>query len=394
MLVAYVTPFGVRDGSASAQRIFGMARTFQQAGHQVVIGAGDHPGLRAAASGPDDASETHALGELPPADWRAPQKALRVLSWGGPTVRWLDRMQPQPDAIVVYGGSTPYMRRLIPWCRARAIPIVVDAVEWYESSHLPGGALGPFSLTNALAMRWYYPKARNVIAISRFLEHHYEERGCLVVRVPPTRDVGRTPVRLDERQGPLRLAYAGVPGRKDLIDRVVQGVIEINRGHPVPHVEFTIAGPSADDVMSMPSLRATGFKALPPWLTAYGRISPPEVNALLRGADFMPLLRPRERYSAAGFPTKVTESLAAGTPIICNLTGDLADYLVDGHEALLCSDSSSASFADALERAVALPVAQRTAMRMHARRRAEASFDYHNYVGEVERFLRSLRLPG
>lgn len=393
VLIAYVTPMKFPDDSAGGQRMLGMARTFQLAGHQVVIGTGDPPGLQATGPSADQTLETHALGELPPAGWSKPRKALRQLSWGARTIGWLDRMQPQPDVVIVYGGSTPYMRRLIPWCRTRGIPIVVDAVEWYESSHLPGGALGPSSLSNALAMRRYYPKARNVIAISRFLQRHYEERGCLVVRVPPTRDVARTPVRLEERSGPLLLAYAGVPGRKDLIDRVIQGVVDVNLGHPLPRAEFAIAGPSVGDVMSMPSLRATRLKTLPPWLQVHGRVSSPKVNTLLRGADFMPLLRPRERYSAAGFPTKVTESLAAGTPIICNATSDLADYLTDGREALLCGDSSPASFAETLERAVVLPIAQRTAMRVHARSRAEASFDHHNYVGDVERFLSSLRLP-
>jgi glycosyltransferase involved in cell wall biosynthesis len=284
------------------------------------------------------------------------------------------------------------MRRLIPWCRSRAVPIIVDAVEWYKSSHLPGGMLGPFSVSNALAMRRYYPKARNVIAISRFLEQHFEERGCNVVRVPPTRDVAGTTVRLEERPGSLRLAYAGVPGRKDLLDNIVQGIININRGHPEPRAELAIAGPSVSDVMSMPALRATGLRSLPPWLMCHGRMSPEGVNALLRGADFMPLLRPYERYSMAGFPTKVPESLAAGTPVICNLTSDLADYLADGREALLCGDSSATSFAETLERAIALSIRQRTDMRVHARRRAEASFDYRNYVGDIERFLGSLRL--
>lgn len=371
-----------------------MARTFQLAGHQVIIGAGDRQAQQSPCSSKTDALETHALGELPAAGWTRPQKALRQLSWGARTVQWLDRMTPQPDVVIVYGGSTPYMLRLIPWCRTRAIPIVVDAVEWYESSHLPGGALGPFSLSNALAMRRYYPKARNVIAISRFLERHYEERGCRVVRVPPTRNVSRTPTRLNERLGVLRLAYAGVPGRKDLIDRVIQGVADANRGHSSPRVEFAIAGPTINDIMRMPSMRATGLTTLPPWLTVHGRLNPQEVNALLRDADFMPLLRPRDRYSAAGFPTKVTESLAAGTPIICNATSDLADYLADGREALLCADSTSASFAEALERGVALSIHQRTAMRVHARNRAEASFDYHKYVGDVDCFLDSLRLPG
>jgi glycosyltransferase involved in cell wall biosynthesis len=93
------------------------------------------------------------------------------------------------------------------------------------------------------------------------------------------------------------------------------------------------------------------------------------------------------RYSTAGFPTKVVESLASGTPVICNITSDLGEHLVDGREAIICPDRSRASLIAAFERAMLLSSEERHRMRLAARRRAEEAFDYRNFTETMGDFL-------
>ena len=62
-----------------------------------------------------------------------------------------------------------------------------------------------------------------------------------------------------------------------------------------------------------------------------GRVPRPVVLQTLQETDFTVLIRDASlRYAKAGFPTKVVESLMSGTPVICNLSSDLDEYLVDG----------------------------------------------------------------
>jgi len=105
------------------------------------------------------------------------------------------------------------------------------------------------------------------------------------------------------------------------------------------------------------------------------------------------LLRPPARYAQAGFPTKVVESLALGTPVICNLTSDLGNYIHDGAEGIVCADYQPEDLVAALERALALSVEQRAAMRAAARARAEAAFDYRQYAAPLADFLARIGVP-
>ena len=84
---------------------------------------------------------------------------------------------------------------------------------------------------------------------------------------------------------------------------------------------------------------------------------------LIKDADFVPLLRPQiVRYAQAGFPTKVPESLSLGTPIICNLTSDLGDFIRDESEGIICRDYSIDAFVEALENALTLSPTNRKNM--------------------------------
>ena len=62
----------------------------------------------------------------------------------------------------------------------------------------------------------------------------------------------------------------------------------------------------------------------------HGRIPYAEVKGKVADADFTVRLRPNKRYANAGFPTKVGESMACGTPVIANITSDLGKYIIDG----------------------------------------------------------------
>ncbi len=367
--------------------MLGVALSLQQAGYQVVVGSGETAPLEVTSLGGDNSARQVGyigLGELPPKGASVLQKARQIfLSWGKRTVAWLEAQPIKPTYVVVYGGSAQYMLRLMPWCRKNNIPLIVDVVEWYDPRQLAGGRFGPFNLSAQLALRYLYPRVDGVIAISRLLENHYSKAGRPVVRVPPTLDVGGVKSRTDLGRADgakLRLVYAGTPGKKDLLGNIIAGIEVVDPAGT--GIELVVLGPSPAEVRSL-----LGGRILPRSVQIVGRLGQDEVGGYLAAADFSVLLRESARFSNAGFPSKVVESMAHGTPVIANLAGDIALFLHHGEEGLICNDWSIDAFAKTLREALALSPVELATMRKAARHQAERSFDYRGYSRDLSEFL-------
>jgi glycosyltransferase involved in cell wall biosynthesis len=384
--VAYVGPFGFPEGGAAARRIVGMARTFDSAGFDVVVASGQ--AAAADALGRQDGIAGIALGERDAEHLPRPLRRLRYGLMGRRTCRWLESRTVKPDLVVLYSGYSPYLLRVGRWCRRNGIPFVFDAVEWYSPGSWFEGATSPYYWNIEFAMRALVPRTDGVIAISTWLERYYQEKGIPVVRVPPTLDVQSLEPRLEGVAGkPLRLCYAGTPGAKDDLDSVAGAVLALDPSGE--SVVLDIAGVGPDGVSALPSVRRAG--ATPPALRAHGYVDHASALALVRSADFSVLLRPPGKVAQAGFPTKFVESLAVGTPVIANLTSDLALHLREGVTGIVCEDAGAAAFAAGLRRALHLSSAEVAAMRQASRRHAEAMFDFRHYAGDVSGFVARLQ---
>jgi glycosyltransferase involved in cell wall biosynthesis len=323
------------------------------------------------------------VNELPRNSEGPLSKALQVLvRWGSRTVNWLDRQSSRPSHVVVYGGNAQYMFYLSRWCKRNKVPLIVDVVEWYSPQQLIGGFFGPSHLGVKLALRYQYPRADGIIAISSLLESYYRQRGCRVIRIPPTMDVQNLALKepTDRADDRISLVYAGTPGKKDLLEHVILGVEQVDAAGKL--LELRIVGPTLSQVSELLKNRA-----LPQSVKVLGRLSQQDVSTVLQASDFSVLLRKPKRFAHAGFPTKFCESLANGTPVIANITGDLGTYLRDGHEGLVSPDHSVASFAHTLRRALELSRRDRDAMRSSARLQATQSFDFRRYTEEVDEFF-------
>lgn len=123
-------------------------------------------------------------------------------------------------------------------------------------------------------------------------------------------------------------------------------------------------------------------------LQCLGRMTREEVLNNLQEADFTVLLRQGElRYAKAGFPTKVVESLASATPVICNLTSDLNMYIHDMQNGIIVQECSASEFCKAVKKAMGLSPVQKEKMYGFARKTAEEYFDYEQYKTEIEKLL-------
>ena len=313
-----------------------MAQTICASGLAVKVAAGNQPASRLlslASSSPSSTTGVYyqGLGEYD-RTWSVYQKAAQMMwGFGRRATSWLDEQSSRPCAVFCYGTHLPLLSRLRRWCRSHNVPLICDVVEWYDHSQVLGGRFGPLYWLNEYSLRRVVPQCNGVIVISSLLSDFYQRHGIPVVRIPPTADLQeqffQTIARNDARQR-IELVYSGVPGkRKDSLGNAIHGLAMVDP--EARHFRLRIVGPSEKWIRRMVmGLPLKGVECL-------GHQSHRQTLEVVGDSDFSVLLRPRKRFADAGFPTKVVESLACGTPVICNLTSDLGDYIRHGIEGVV-----------------------------------------------------------
>ena len=194
-------------------------------------------------------------------------------------------------------------------------------------------------------------------------------------------------VRLRERCGRFSWSISAIldekAGWKELLGDMIRAVAIVAREGG--RLDFRIYGPSPGVVAEL-----FGSKELPPGIRVMNKLPHADVPRMLQQADFSLILRRPTRLARAGFSTKFCESLANGTPVITNITGDMGEYMSDGAEGLICPGHRVDDFAESLRRALTLGASQRAAMRLAARDRALSSFDFRNHAERLGTFLTNL----
>ncbi|ULO22237.1 glycosyltransferase [Sulfitobacter sp. CB2047] len=378
--IAYVGPVAFPEGGAAARRILGNAKALFGAGYDVVVLSGQRPDERGAqfdvAPGIRCVSTNERDAEHLP-------KALRYVRYalmGARSRQWLEAQADLPDAVILYSGYSPYLLQFTGWARRMGVPLLFDAVEWYAAPNRLRFLASPYLWNTEIAMRVLIPRLDSVIAISSALEGYYHAKGLPVGRVPPLFDTDEITATDPDPDGRLRLAYSGSPGRKDLIDIVIEGVLERDAGRG--RIVLDIAGVTEDELRRRPPLQRRGG-TIPKALRAHGQVSHARSAEIVGGADFTVFLRAVNRVSTHGFPTKFVESLALGTPVIANLTSDLADHLRDGETGLECTEPTAPTLGLVLDRALALDADARVTMRRAARAEAERAFAVQAHVATL-----------
>ncbi len=384
-LIAYVGPFSFPEGGAAARRILGNCKTMMLTGYRVIIGSGQMPVDSKNVSYFQDI-EVHSIGERSAEHLPGFIKNIFYLGMGSKTVDWLNSLDSKPEAVVLYSGYSPYLLRLLPWCKKNNIPLIFDAVEWYDPPSLLKGILSPYYWNIELAMRYLTVKTPNIIVISSYLEKYYKSKKCNTVLIPPTLDVENINPRLEiNGNKQITIGYTGTPGHKDLFDNVLKAILSFDLEGK--YIRLKVAGITEEELMKYPSLMQMKISTLPKCIETIGKVTHTEAIDLIRNADFSVLLRPNKRYAEAGFPTKLVESVSLGTPIITNITSDIGMYINHKVEGIICNDYESNNLIDAFKDILLQSEEEKIKMRNAAYKMALEKFDYRIYYEDLQKFI-------
>lgn len=293
----------------------------------------------------------------------------------------------RPDALMMDDLGTVTTVCLKRFCKKRRILLIHDSVEWYSAMQFPRGKWSLGYIKKDLMNRHLIGGEMKVIAISRYLEDHFRARGLDTVRIPIV--ILDEDLRDEKILSPDRVVftYAGQPGKKDFLPVMVEA-LRLLPGEIRNNIAFNIVGCNKQQMLDA-GFSETSLSELEGCLRIHGRVSHDRVLELLRETNFTMLIRnPEERYAKAGFPSKVVESLANSTPVLCNLSSDLGLYLRDGENAILASDHTPQAVALAMERAAGLSFEKRKGMCKAAHNTAKVKFDYRQYQDALASILK------
>ena len=291
------------------------------------------------------------------------------------------------DALLITGGSNQTIVNLKKYARKDHVRLIHDSVEWYSPEQFRAGtAARAYRDKNRLNTRIIDDSFR-VIAISSYLKEHFTKKGIKTVRIPVILDAENYPYRKRTDPDKVVFMYAGMPGKKDYLSVIVKGFLLLDEEEK-KKCELRLVGVTKKQLTEDCGVTEQEAEGLGDVLQCLGRVSHQEVRDLFEEADFSVFLRNAElRYAKAGFPTKFAESLALGTPVICNISSDLGLYAKDGINTLICSDCSAEAMKTCIRKALGMSVRERESMQVNARKTFEQEFDYRKYFSEAETVL-------
>lgn len=368
ILFVVVVPFPF--GDASSIRAFNLCKLINLAGHQVHV-ISDYPS-KTVVSAPlsfctyEDAESKYDDGSIA-------SRCLRAVE------AYLDE---NPTDVIMMNARYDRYDKMAQIAKKRNLKLIIENCEWYDPSSFKLGRLDPRYWMNEKMIRSGFKKADGFISISELLDEHNRGLGKVSVRIPTILDVQGVAWKERNDHDKLELVYAGSLGKsKELLGpiiRVLAGNEEL-RNRIVLHVYGPSAATVEKNTHEPGLLQQAGDSVI-----IHGRVPQTQVPEIMSNADFVFFMRPYRRSSHAGFPTKLGESMSVGTPVITNNTGDINTYIQSGENGYIISSLSEEDVYHVLEECCSKTAEDMELMRRNARRTAEKSFDYRNYVGEIK----------
>lgn len=190
-----------------------------------------------------------------------------------------------------------------------------------------------------------------IFCISDYLIDFYKTRGFNEQRlllVPSTVEPQRFNVR---SVSPLPYSYilycGGLTILKDGVNILIESFIKISDKHP--DVNLVIIGKADEEQEEVFLKDLVKSRNASQRVIFIGQLSRDIIPSYLVNAKILTLARPRSRVADAGFPSKVTEYLATGNPVIVTNIGDIPRYLKDNENAFLSEPDSVDAFAEKLD---------------------------------------------
>jgi glycosyltransferase involved in cell wall biosynthesis len=339
----YIGNFNFPLGNAAGKRVYANGKLLREIGTEIAyLGLNNETPLNTPILSTKEVYDGFEFYNLP--NPRNLFERLRFLKIRKEIFSFLDELRKTKklDILIYYGSPvlSIVVNSIIKYCKKNKIIVISDCVDWLSVK-----TNNPFfdifkcvdtNYRNILVNK----KADGVIAISRYLAEYYKNAGCKTVIIPPLSPIkySKDDFILNSAKK-IKICYAGLPFRKgmeikdpktlkDRIDLTIDLFLHAKENGC--DFAFNIFGFTKEELITaLPSYKKK-IAELSENIMFHGSKPNEEVTKEVMSSDFTILIRDDKRETRAGFPTKVSESISCGTPVITTKTSDLEDYIIEG----------------------------------------------------------------
>ena len=391
MHIVYIGAFRLPDFDAAAARVLGVAKSLRGAGHEVsfISWGGEY---RKTDYCPDgkyrvDGFEYIITDELDAKGGLCKKIASKILR--GNKTKAILRQYDNIDVIISYNWCLTNW--LLYFTKKKCIKLISDITEWYSYSELKITDWIPYAYNMFISQR----RVKNKFVISSYLDKFYKTTHNMVI--PATYDLSNAKwnamnngyvANSVEKFDGITLIYAGNPSRKDLLHTAINAVQRLLDEDV--KIRFFILGITREKYLDKYK-KLVRISHLNKNIKFVGRVPQDTIPAFYSVADFMVLVREPTRKSNAGFPTKLAESIASGTPVIANITSDIGLYIHDGVTGFIVDRPSEEDLYNTLKKRV-LPCGQDGIYKMKCSvKELSSKLDYHAFISPIALFMAGLK---
>lgn len=367
--ILYIGGFELPDKNAAAQRVLSNAKLFRLVGYETIfVGVSKEIAYNSSVCTTQFEYEGFSMFSVPyphnPVQW------MKYLTDESELIK-LSQSIKNLKAIICYNFPAIVLEKIRKYCIKIKIQCVADVTEWYSVS----GRSFPIKLAKGLdtffRMRVVQKKIDTLIVISRYLERYYKKNKNVIYLPPLTDFNGINDQRcVKNHTDGLKLVYAGSPGLKDRINLLIEALAMVNR-----KVHLDIIGISESDYLKLyPEHKNKGL--LSSNIVFHGRLSHKETVDYIKKADFSCFFRYDDRVTKAGFPTKFSEAISLGVPILTNRSSNIDEYVRMGMNGILVKDLNVDEIRKTIETIefnICVDI---------------GTFNYHRYIGEAKKILK------
>jgi glycosyltransferase involved in cell wall biosynthesis len=395
--IVYIGNFSFPLGNAAGKRVYANGKILKELGYKVIfIGMSKELETFNSLGETEDEFDEFKYYNFPyprrTLDWLRYRKVYKEL------IRFLkkEKIINEIGLVIFYGSPSLslFISKLIKFCKKRKIKIISDCVDWLTiKTKNPLFDLIKWA-DNTYQKAYLNKKVDGVIVISSYLSNYYKKYNCKTVVIPPLSPFEYNNLGQQINSNNIKvLSYAGIPFRKgqkvtdlsilkDRIDKTIIFLHELKRKGI--NFVFNIYGFTKNEYLQAIPNQRLFIDQLGESVIFHGVKANNDVVKSIKNSDFTILIRDVNRDTLAGFPTKVSESISCGTPVITTNTSDLSNYIKENIYGFILDDDEEKALAK-LRDILLLSSDEINSMKRECA--TSKMFLYINYINQMDNFL-------